>query len=183
MEGEFAGHGLEWTVDEILARASGSEVLKAVKEIWEGIVGRGGVALELYPDDEVDDEGEKLVCPPITSSNDEHILNLNHNGQISLNIWIALFLLSHPSRSSPDQLESDIVNSVTALEIANISPQPTLNAGYIATCRQAVSLLRSRQAAMYRPELSIGELLDRRDVRRSCLVSIVVEADDVGATQ
>jgi hypothetical protein len=131
----------------------------------------------------VDDEGEKLVCPPITSSNDEHILNLNYNGQISLNIWIALFLPSNPSTSSPDQLETDIIKSVNALEIANNSPQPTLNAGNIATCRLVVSLLRSRQAAMYRPDLSIGELLDLRDVRRSSLVSSIAGADDIGTTR
>lgn len=170
MEGEFAGHGIEWMIDEVIPSDLGARGAdrKAVNEVWEGIISRGAVALELYPDDEPDEDGEKLICPPITSSSDEYILNLNHNGQISLNIWIGLFLTSHPSTSTStttERIEAQVINSVNVLEVANISPKPTLDAVTSAACRKVVALLKSRLERMYRPEIPMEALLDMRDVR------------------
>jgi hypothetical protein len=168
LEGEFAGHGLEWSLAELLSNSGrgkqGSG--KSIKEVWEDIVTRGGVALELYPDEDPDDDGQKLICPPITtsSSDPEHILNLNHNGQISLNIWIALYLRFHSLPTYSEELEAGIIKSVNALEMANISPNPTLDATSIATSRLVVNLLKGRSNGMYRPEVPMEALLDMRDV-------------------
>jgi hypothetical protein len=164
MEGEFAGHGLEWGMDEVLANvANEGDDVKAIKKVWEETINKGAVALELYPDGDIDEDTEKLISPPITDSTDDHILNLNHNGQISLNIWIALYLLCRPN-TAKERLESDIITSVNALGTANISPNPTLDTMTKETSRLVVGLLRNRLEGMYRPEMPMEELLDLRDV-------------------
>jgi len=166
IEGEFAGHGLEWGVDEILTSLlrEGDDV-KEIKKAWKEIVEKGSVALELYPDGDLDEDTERLISPPLTSSSDDLILNLNHNGQVSLNIWIALYLLCRPSPTTlTERIELDIVTSVNALETANISPNPTLDATTIETSRLVVRLLKKRMEGMYRPEMPMEELLDLRDV-------------------
>jgi hypothetical protein len=164
IEGEFAGHGLEWEIDEVLLCASNEgHGVHGITKVWEEIINKGAVVLELYPDGDIDEDTEKLISPPITTSSDDHILNLNHNGQISLNIWIALYLLCCPSTST-EKLESEIVTSVTALETANIAPNPTLGATTTEASRLVVRLLRNRLGRMYRPEMSMGGLLDIRDV-------------------
>ena len=165
IEGEFAGHGLEWGIDEILASvASEGDDLKDTRRVWEEIINKGAIALELYPDGDIDEDTEKLISPPVTTSSDDHILNLNHNGQLSLNIWIALYLLCRPTTSTK-RLNSVIITSVTALESANIAPTPTPDATTRETSRRVVVLLRKRMEGMYRPETPMEELLDLRDVR------------------
>jgi len=164
VEGEFAGHGLEWEFDEVLTSVAneGDDVTR-IKKVWEEIINKGAVGLELYPDGDSDEDTEKLISPPVITSSDDHILNLNHNGQISLNIWIALYLLCRPTTST-ERLESDIVASVNALETANISPNPTLDDTARDTSRLVVKLLERRLEGMYRPETAMEELLDIRDV-------------------
>jgi len=167
VEGEFAGHGLEWTVDEVFANAESSENgLENTKAVWEEIVRRRAVALELYPDDDIHEDGEKLICSPVDDNDGSTpVLNLNHNGQISLIIWIAIYLSQRPAPTSATAtLETELVNSVNALEMANISPNPTLDPNITNTCRRIVSLLKRRREGMYRPEIPMGELLDLRDV-------------------
>ena len=164
IEGEFAGHGLEWGIDEILASvASERDDLKDTRRIWEEIISKGAVGLELYPDGDTDEDTEKLISPPIETSSDDRILNLNHNGQISLNIWIALYLLCRPATTT-ERLEADIITSVSALETANISPNPALDVTTIETSRLVIRLLRKRMEGTYRPEMPMEELLDLRDV-------------------
>jgi len=164
IEGEFAGHGLEWGIDEVLASvANGGDDVKGIKTVWGEIINKGAVVLELYPDGDSDDDTEKLISPPVINSSDDHILNLNHNGQISLNIWIALYLSCRPTTST-DSIELDIITSVNALETANISPNPTLDPTTKETSRLVVRLLRNRLGGMYRPEMPMDELLDLRDV-------------------
>ena len=167
VEGEFAGHGLEWTIDEVFANAERSENgVENTKAVWEEIVRRGAVALELYSDDDIDEDGEKLICSPVDDNDGSTpVLNLNHNGQISLTIWIALYLSQRPApTSATSTLETELVNSVNALEMANISPNPTLDPIITNTCRRIVSLLKRRREGMYRPEIPMEELLDLRDV-------------------
>jgi hypothetical protein len=167
IEGEFAGHGLEWGIDEVLASvASEGDDVKGIKKVWEEIINKEAVVLELYPDGDLDEDTEKLISPPITSSSDDHILNLNHNGQISLSIWIALYLLCRDTTSTK-RIESDIITSVNALETANISPNPTLDITTKETSRRVAQLLRNRLGQMYRPEMPMEELLDVRDVSLS----------------
>jgi hypothetical protein len=164
IEGEFAGHGLEWGIDEVFESvASEGHDAKGLKRTWEEIVSNGAIALELFPDGDTDEDTEKLISPPITFSSDDHILNLNHNGQISLNIWIALYLLCCPSTLA-ERSEAGIITSVNALEAANISPNPTLDATTTEASRLVVRLLRKRMKGMYRPEMSMADLLDLRDV-------------------
>jgi hypothetical protein len=164
IEGEFAGHGLEWGIDEVFeSLASEGHGIKAIQRAWEEIVSNGAIALELFPDGDIDEDTEKLISPPITTSSDDHILNLNYNGQISLNIWIALYLLCRDTTSTK-RIESDIITSVNALETANISPNPTLDTTTTETSRLVVRLLRNRLGRMYRPDMSMEELLDIRDV-------------------
>jgi hypothetical protein len=164
IEGEFAGHGLEWGIDEVLASvASEGDDVKGIKKVWEEIINKGAVALELYPDGDIDEDTEKLISSPFDMSSDDHILNLNHNGQLSLNIWIALYLLCRHSTST-EKLESEVITSVNALETANISPSPNFDVTTRETSRLVVRLLKKRMKGMYRPEMSMEDLLDLRDV-------------------
>ena len=164
MEGEFAGHGLEWGIDEVLTiKGSEGHDVKRIKKVWEEIISKGAVGLELFPDGDSGEDTEKLISLPVITSSDDHILNLNHNGQISLNIWIALYL-SCCSTTSTERVELDIITSVNALETANISPNPTLDRTTKETSRLVVRLLRNRLGGMYRPEMPMEELLDLRDV-------------------
>jgi hypothetical protein len=164
MEGEFAGHGLEWGIDEVLTIVmSEADDVGGTKKAWEEIISNGAVVLELYPDGDIDEDTEKLISSPITTPTDDQVLNLNHNGQISLNIWIALYLLCRLSTAT-EILESEIIASVNALETANSSPNPTLGDTTIETSRLVVRLLRNRLNGMYRPEMPMEELLDLRDV-------------------
>jgi len=166
IEGEFAGHGLEWDIDQVLASmtAEGSDV-KGIKSSWEELVSKGAIALKLFPDGDIDDDTAKLIAPPINTSSDDHILNLNCNGQISLNIWIALFIICRPTMSS-DILRFNIIHTVEALERANRYPNP-LDIMTRDTSPLVVSLLRKRKEGMYRPEMAMKELLDLRDVSLS----------------
>lgn len=166
MEGEFAGHGLEWDIDQVLASmtAEGADV-KGIKSSWEELVSKGAIALKLFPDGDIDDDTEKLISPPINTSSDDHILNLNYNGQISLSIWIALFIICRPTMSS-DTLRFNIIHSVNALERANRYPNP-LDIMTRDTSPLVVSLLRKRKEGMYRPEMAMKGLLDLRDVSLS----------------
>jgi hypothetical protein len=162
VEGEFTGNGIEWEVEELLGEDS------EVKEVWEGVIQRGAIVLDLFPDGEDDGEdGGRLIAPPTDSPKgdpDRTILNLNHNGQISLHIWSALYLTSHSLDREIENFESKIINSVIQVETANISPKPTLEPETLMTCRQIVVLLQKRLDGMYRPEMTMEELLDRRDV-------------------
>jgi hypothetical protein len=169
MEGEFAGHGLEWGIEEVFESvASEGDDVKAIQRAWEEIVSNGAIALELFPDGDTDEDTEKLISPPIATSSDDYVLNLNHNGQISLNVWIALYLLCRPT-TSIESLEADTIISVNALEAANISPNPSLDATTRETSRRVAQLLKNRLGGMYRPEMPMEELLDLRDVS-SCLI-------------
>jgi len=172
LEGEFTGNGIEWTVAELLG--DDSDEGRAMRGVFDEIIKRGIVALELYPDHDLDldhdmeDDNEKLIGPPNTTSTkscdpDEPILNLNHNGQISLNVWTALFLQSC-RRASFEELETAIVSSVTELETANIAPKPAMDPTTMSTCQKVITLLKQRLDGMYRSTMSMEELLDRRDV-------------------
>jgi hypothetical protein len=173
LEGEYAGQGIEWTLDELLEHTSEAEG-STVKEIYKSLIERGAIALEIYPDSdleadqEMEDESEKLIGPPIKSltkskDQDDPILNLNHHGQLSLNIWIALFLHSHQS-SPVEEFESRIVSSINTVELANIATQPSMDLTTLKTCRRVVSLLRERMEGMYKYSIPMEELLDLRDV-------------------
>jgi len=172
LEGEFAGNGIEWTVDELLG--DDSDEGRATRGVFDEIIKRGIVALELYPDhdldldDDFEDDNEKLIGPPIKTSSksgdpDEPILNLNHNGRISLNIWIALFLRSY-RRTSVEDREAAITSSVAEVETANIAPKPAMDPTTMYTCQKVITLLKQRLDGMYRSTMFMEELLDLRDV-------------------
>lgn len=172
LEGEFTGNGIEWTVAELLGDESNEG--RATRGVFDEIIKSGVVALELYPDhdlhldEDLEDDNEKLIGPPITTSTksgdpDGPILNLNNNGQISLNIWIALFLQSC-RRTSCEELESAIVSSVTEVETANIAPKSAMDPTTMSICQKVITLLEQRLDGMYRSTMSMEELLDRRDV-------------------
>jgi len=168
IEGEFAGHGLEWDIDQVLASMTAEGVdVKGIKSSWEELVSKGAIALKLFPDGEIDEDTEKLIAPPINTSSDDHILNLNYNGQISLSIWIALFIICRPNMSS-ETSRSNIIHTVNALERANRSSwDRALDIMTRDTSPLVVSLLRKRMEGMYRPEMAMKELLDLRDVSLS----------------
>lgn len=173
LEGEYAGNGMEWTIDELLGHDAVENTPS--KRMFDEIIHRGVVALELYPDHDLDldedfeDDNEKLIGPPITTSSksgdpDEPILNLNHNGRISLNIWIALFLRCY-RRTRVEDREAAIISSVAEVETANIAPKPAMDPTTMNTCQKVITLLKQRLDGMYRSTMSIEELLDLRDVR------------------
>lgn len=195
--GEYAGPGLEWDLNELLGigrvttgASDGDEDsdFKARERCCLDVIERGAVALELFPDhhdnenedeyqDEYQDEYEdNLLCPPLSKSpnrpSEEPVFNLNHNGQISLNIWISLYIQSLPLKeiviSKSEKIDARLVKSVRMLEAAHIDPSPhpagDTGAGVERTCKAVISLLERRLKGMYRPELEVDVLLDMRDV-------------------
>jgi hypothetical protein len=189
--GEYAGPGLEWDLDELLGigrvttgTSDGDQDFKPRKLCCLDTIERGAIALELFPDhhefenqEELQDGNEDyLLCPPLSNNpngpSDEPVFNLNHNGQISLNIWITLYIQSLPlneiSISKSEKFDARLVKSVRMLEAAHIDPRPhparDTEAGVKRTCKAVISLLERRLEGMYRPESEVDVLLDMRDV-------------------
>jgi hypothetical protein len=193
VDGEYAGPGLEWDLNELLGigrvttgASDGDEDsdFKARERCCLDVIDRGAVALELFPDhhdceneEEYPEEYEdNLLCPPLSKSpnrpSEEPVFNLNHNGQISLNIWITLYIQSLPLKeivvSKSEKFDARLVKSVRTLEAAHIDPSPhpagDTGAGVERTCKAVISLFERRLEGMYRPDLEVDVLLDMRDV-------------------
>lgn len=148
VEGEFAGDGITWEVDEVLQPLQ-RDVRDEVRAIWEEVIARNLVAEEVHawgtshspPDLETISDGEtsdgsladedehaRLIDPsPLAGK--PHLLNLSQNAQVSLSLW-SLILLNSPTFLPPpsastttstkriEEVEGQIIHSVRELETA-----------------------------------------------------------------
>ena len=182
IQDDFHGKGICWDLVEVL----GSD-MESLKEVWRDVVDRGGVAMELFPDRDTrypndDDAGSEsqsqsqsayeddeiqLISPPY--SKDPTLLNLDQEGRISLNIWIAVILKHLPlAKRSLSNLDDTLIASYRSLkdmtsetmDVPFVEPPPHL----IKAIETIVHMLGIRIQELYRPDSDVIELLNTRDV-------------------
>jgi hypothetical protein len=196
--GEYTGPGVQWDMDELVLADSPSQEHGDNHDPCDGVqrrcleaIDRGVVALDLFPGQDQNpseqEETDNLLCAPYSTpggGGDEPIFNLSQEGQISLNIWITLYLASLPESKlsvKDENLESQLIKSVKLLESAYIDPSPHLPSEIIRTCRAVVGILEKRLKGMYRPEMEVEAILDLRDVSHPlCTYTSSRQADEVG---
>lgn len=182
VQGEFAGEGISWDLEEVIGHD-----IDGLHGIWREIVTRGAVTLDLFPDMDMldrDVEDHHLIGQP--STKDPTMLNVDQEGRISLNIWIAI-VLSHlpPSKRSSSHVDDTLIASYRMLEGLTIGSEkiqlkPTHHV--FKTIESVVRLIQSRLNSLYRPDDKVEDLLDIRDVRPlTTYLSEWMQADHPGA--
>lgn len=163
IEGEFAGHGLQWEIREVFGHGAAEE-----EGVWRSVMARGAVSLDLFPDYDMgdpdldDEDGGGLVAPP--DPKDPTMLNLDQDGRISLSLWVAV-CLRHLPPMKPARLDATLVEAYHQLEsVADDSSRKSTSAHITAAIQNVVDILTARLNTLHRPEADVEELLDMRDV-------------------
>lgn len=178
--GGYRGDGIVWELEEVLDN-------EELREVWEGVVDRRVVAraalsmsdhhrvrsLRDELDDKDEDDSWHLIAPPASTVSEPRMLNLNQDGQVSLNIWIAYclpLLTAQQLALAPDDLDKILVemykqfDHATAGQCISDSDHAEQYVGRIL--ERMADLLHRRLQDMYEPEpdIPLWELFDQRDV-------------------
>lgn len=173
IQDEFHGKGICWDLVEVL----GADI-DNLHEVWKDVVDRGGVAMELFPDydtrdlniDPYDDDEIQLISPPCPK--DPTTLNLDQEGRLSLNIWIAVILKHLPSSNrSVANVDDSIIASYRCLEemtsgtidVPFVEPPQHL----LKAIESIVQMFDTRLQSLHRPDIDVFDLLNARDVSLS----------------
>lgn len=173
IQGDFTGQGVCWELLEVIG-----EDIDNLHGTWRDIVDRGAVARELFPDFDVrdpdagtdpqhEDEDLELICPPCP--NDPSLLNLDQEGRISLNIWIAV-IVKHLTlaRRSALRVDDTLISTYRSLEGITCGQMdtPLMNRSGLLpkAIANIIQMFDTRLQSFHRPHTDVGDILNIRDV-------------------
>ncbi|WWC69386.1 uncharacterized protein I206_103325 [Kwoniella pini CBS 10737] len=190
---EFSGEGLIWNFHQelnfIYKNKIENENEIEIEEISK-LIDKVAQNKNLSNFDHYEDENERLLCEQ--SKLDKRLLNLDHDGKISINIFGWLWFYSSSSSEYPMSKNLDyneeenvkmLIKAVDLLEriwsvinhdhqvgvninennIQDDSKHPNQVNQLIRVVKQVIKMLRERLSKMYQPEMNQDDLFDLRD--------------------
>ena len=163
---EFAGDGLVWEVNEI----GGDE---AMRNMWTRLMNTDRISTVAREGVQEGPEHDMLLCSPADGRSD--LMNLNQSGELSVVLFGYLYLLDmNLTDIGFEEVGSEIIKAVREVEMSwrrLHTAEPTclasLPAKTIAPVGAVLDLLDKRLSRMNRPELTLDQLFEMRDVGRA----------------
>ena len=164
---EFVGVGVGWDMREL----SGDDL---VRGLWESLLERDRIASEVF--DGIGGgggDGERLMCRSAIGGHES--MGLAESGEISVNLFAYLYVCGLDAISNDIvTVEEGAVSAAREVETAwarlhGSDQEHDLQMSLDTTqaIRAILHLLDDQLARMHRPELSLEELFEMRDVRSS----------------